>query len=81
MSAFDELARQCERRGWRLSFDGTYPDGKNQPGLILNHLSVRSSSRTNREQLATAVAGPSLPELEGAALDCAKALAMQGLIG
>lgn len=77
MTALDELWRQCERRGWRLDLDGSYPDGRHQPGLVVNALTVRDR---DRGLLATAVAGVSEAELDGAALDCAHSLAEQGLI-
>lgn len=78
MSAFGELAVQCEKRGWRLCLCGSYPDGKSGVGFIVNNLAVRS--RTDRDLLATAVAGPQQESLDAAAVDCAKSLAKQGLI-
>lgn len=78
MSALDELAVQCMKRGWRLSLDGTYVNGRHQEGLVINRLEVRTSPRTDRELLASVVAGPD--SLVEAAVDAAQSLARQGLI-
>jgi hypothetical protein len=86
MSAYDQLAIQCERRGWRLCLCGSYPIGKHQPGLIVNNLAVRSHPRTGRELLASAVAGVGVSVSDGtdgldaAAVDCARSLERQGLL-
>lgn len=77
MSAFAELALQCERRGWRLCLDGSYPNGRHDAGLVVNNLAVRAR---DRELLASVFADVDRESLEGAALDCARSLAEQGLI-
>lgn len=77
MSAFDELAMQCERRGWRLCLCGSYPNGRHGVGLVVNNLAVRAH---DRELLASVFADVDQASLEGAALDCARSLAEQGLI-
>jgi hypothetical protein len=79
VSAYDQLALQCERRGWRLCLCGTYPVGKRQPGLVVNNLAVRSHPRTGRELLATIAATSDQAGLDMAAVSCATALEQQGL--
>jgi hypothetical protein len=80
MSAYDELAHQCERRGWRLCLCGSYSAGKNLSGLTVNNLAVRTHPRHGRELLAEAGAGPRFDDLEAAAIACARSLADGGHI-
>ena len=46
MSALDELAIACERRGLRLLLTGLSRDGVNQPGMLLDGLEVRARDRS-----------------------------------
>lgn len=78
MSAYDELVVQCAKRGWRIALCGTYPQGKSEAGFIVNNLAIRT--RTDKDLLATAVAGPQRESLDDAAVDCARSLQKQGLI-
>jgi hypothetical protein len=78
MTALDELARQCERRGWRVGLAGTYANGRRRlPGLVIDALEIRGR---NRELLVSAVADSGHAALEAAAVDCALDLAAKGLI-
>lgn len=76
MSAINELALQCGKRGWRVGIDGSYPYGRRQAGLVVNTLEVRGR---DRELLAHVSCDPE--NLDEAAIDAARALARQGLIG
>ena len=76
MSGFSELIEQCERRGWMVCIDGSYPLGVNQPGFAPNCLEVRV--RRTHELLAHVCLDPA--GLDQAALDAAKALERQGLV-
>lgn len=85
MSALDELAVQCERRGWRVALTTSHPlsDPAAVPARV-QALQVRGRhlSGQPRELLASAVVEERDGELllDAAALDCAQSLAAQGLI-
>lgn len=78
MSGFDELHRQCERRGWRLRITGHYPNGRRNAGVTLTHLDVVSSWADHRDLLARVPLR--IPAFDEAALDAAKALHDAGMI-
>ena len=80
MSALDELHRQCERRGWRVALSGVCPGGTRLAGLQLMTVDVKGRLVCGRRDLLARVSLDSAGSLDGAALDCAEALARQGLL-
>lgn len=80
MSAFTELALQCERRNWQLAVDGRYPNGRHSEGLLLDTLEVRSRTGVDGtfDLLASVDLDPA--DLDAAAIAAARALDAKGLI-
>lgn len=80
MSAFSELALQCDRRDWRIALDGRYPNGRHGDGLLLDTLEVRG--RTDRDGTFDLLASVDLDpaDLDAAAIAAARALDAKGLI-
>jgi hypothetical protein len=75
VSAFSELALQCERRSWRVFLDGPYPDGRKQPGFQIGRLGVR-----NRDGEHLCAVPASAASLDQAAIEAARVLAARGVI-
>lgn len=80
MSAYTELALQCDRRNWRLALDGRYPNGRHGDGLILDTLEVRGRTGMDGtfDLLASVDCDPA--DLDSAAIAAARALDAKGLI-
>jgi hypothetical protein len=70
----DELARLCERRGWRLLIAGTYHQGRDQAGLEIRTLEIHTRDRALLVQVDC---DPG--RLEEAFADAKRALVRQGL--
>lgn len=90
MSALAVLNEQCDKRGWRLALTGVTHmiDGKaseklNVPGMLLDGLEVRGVKIAGQRELLvrTAVDGLTVFDLDRSAVQLARLLERQGLLG